>query len=710
MKPSGNSIATALGRQLKYFAGGLAALCAISLLGPTALIALGSEIDFAKARESWAFKPPKAVPAPVVTDPKWPRSEIDRFVLAALEAKSLKPVGDADRHALLRRVYFDLNGMPPKPDEVLAFVNDRSPEAFEEVVDRLLVSPQFGERWARHWFDVARYAESTGKERNFTYPNAWRYRDYVIDAFNEDKPYDEFIREQIAGDLLPARNGAQRNEHLIATGFLAIGPKGLNERKREQFVMDIVDEQIDVTSRAVLGLTVSCARCHDHKFDPIPTRDYYAIAGIFRSSETFYGTQGQQNRQPSTLLTLLTGSAAATDENFAAAVLSPARALNKLSPRPNQQRPGAAKKQQRRQAAPALVAASSGPASDAVTEHAMGVLDGRASDCPIFIRGEIDHRGEIVPRGFLTVLTTSQPPKIDPSQSGRLELANWLMSRDNPLPARVMANRVWQHLFGQGLVRTPDNFGAMGEKPSHPELLDYLASRFMDDHWSVKALIRSIVLSRVYQLSSADDKKNYAADPDNVLLWRTRPRRLDAESIRDAVLAASGQLDLTPPHGSVVAQVGDGYIGKGIKPRAFNADTNKRSVYLPIVRDLVPDILGLFDFAEPSLVVASRDVTTVPSQALFMMNSPFVSIQSEQMAKHLLELKDLDSAHRISLAYLRILSRPPNESEQTRAEDYLQQRAKGWPVTEGPTMVGTEAAWATLCQALFACAEFRYLR
>ena len=691
--------------------------------GPAAVVK--KEIDFTKAREFWAFKAPVAAPAPVVADKQWPRTDIDRFVLAGLEAKGLKPVADSDRRNLVRRVYFDLIGLPPTPEEMDAFFKDTAPDALAKVVDKLLASPQFGERWGRHWLDVARYAESTGKERNYTFPEAWRYRDYVIAAFNADKPYDQFIREQIAGDLLPAKDVAERNEHLIATGFLALGPKGLNEKSKTQFEMDLVDEQIDVTSRAVLGLTAACARCHDHKFDPIPNQDYYALAGIFRSSKTFFGTgegtgkAAQKNKNGTRLLALsdappapisapalAPAPAPPVDPLAALAAQFPRRAakLAAMSPaernrileriKANGKLPGTLP--------PVAAAAAPGQAPAAATGFAMGVQESWPGDCPLYIRGEVDNIGPTVPRGFLTVLTPGSKPAISSQQSGRRELADWLTDKANPLTARVMANRVWLNLFGDGLVRTADNFGATGEKPSNPALLDLLATQFMRDGWSVKALVRSIVLSRTYQLGTKHDAKNYEADPDNVLVWRMSPRRLDAEAIRDAVLAASGQIERTPPHGSVVANVGEGYIGKGIRPAIFNIEARYRSVYLPIVRDFVPDVLSVFDFAEPSLVVAARDTTNVPSQALFMMNSAFVTAQSQALAKRLLGMAQYDCAQRITMAYMLTLSRPPTDAERTRADAYLRSEAQG--------SLPSEKAWATFSQTLFACAEFRYLK
>ena len=730
-------------------------------------------IDPAKAKEFWAFKAPAESPAPAVKDTAWPRTDVDRFILAAQEAKGLHPVGDADKRSLIRRVYFDLIGLPPTPEQIDAFLKDSSPEAFAKVVDGLLASTHFGERWGRHWLDVARYAESTGKERNFTSPTAWRYRDYVIASFNQGKPYDQFIREQIAGDLAPANDTAQRNSQLIATGFLALGPKSLNEKNKEQFRADLVDEQIDVTTRAVLGLTVACARCHDHKFDPISQAEYYSLAGIFRSTETHYGVANynpkkpQRDRNPSSLIALASTepakpeaaaneSAPATpaesapaaqssqaggvpadfERQLAAAAASRPKLLQRLKNMTREEKirayerlaekkglakaeaapiapPSAAAKaaaQKKKRALQAAVAATPQPAEGA--EQCMGVSEGRVADAKLLIRGEVSQPSGSVPRGFLNVIgEPAKAPRIPADQSGRAQLAEGLTSKDNPLTARVAVNRVWLQLFGQGLVDTPDNFGANGGRPSHPELLDHLALQFMREGWNIKGFIRSLVLSRAYQLSTASLAAAQEVDPDNRLLWRASPRRLDAEALRDAILVASGTLETAAPKGSVVANVGEGYVGRGIRPEIFsNANAKYRSVYLPIVRDCVPEMLDAFDFAEPSLVVAARDVTNVPSQALFLMNNPFVREQSAAMAQRILAAP-LDHAGRIRFAYELALGRPPTEGERARAESYLLNEARGLlPVKAGDKSGAATLSWSTFCQALFASAEFRYLK
>eukprot|EP00913_Durusdinium_trenchii_P008842 g8308.t1 len=678
----------------------------------TAKSLVQSKIDFDAARKYWAFIPPKKHEAPRNRNQAWATSDIDRFILATLEAKGLKPVGDASRATLIRRVTFDLTGLPPTPAEVDDFVNDSSPKALEKVVDRLLASPRFGERWGRHWLDVARFAESTGKERNYPYPHAWRYRNYVIDSFNADKPYDQFIREQIAGDLLPAKNDKQYDDQAIATGFLALGPKSLNERNRLKFEMDVVDDQIDVAGRAVLGLTVACARCHDHKFDPIPTKDYYALAGIFRSTRVLSGIQGRRgvrNGGGGTAISLRTGTDAKKIAEHAEqlkklqqqlrkaetqlAKFDPAEA-RKLKRLRNQRKKNKKKRRKNQNALqppqinkddkPEVVRLKNdmkrminrmrnlrrnAPPPAAV---AMGVNDGnRPIDSKVFIKGETTEQGEVVPRGFVTVVRVEPELKIPSQASGRLELAKWMTHRTNPTTARVMANRVWAHLFGKGIVGTVDNFGRLGERPTHPELLDHLAIKLMDEGWSVKSLIKSIVLSRVYGLSTDHINANYAVDPENRLLWRSSRRRLDAESIRDAILAVSGQLNLERPDASPVARMANGEIGRGRNTGAIEGAANRRSVYMPVVRQAMPAMLKVFDVADPSLIVGQRDVTTVPTQALFMMNSPFVLRQSELTAKRLFDSKGLDDADRIKLAYRLTLGRTPTAKEQSRVLGFI---------------------------------------
>jgi cytochrome c553 len=647
-------------------------------------------------KEHWSWQPLKTSKAPAVRNAAWPRDDIDRYLLAELEKKGLQPVADAERVTLLRRVTFDLTGLPPTLAEVEAFLADDSPEAFEKVVDRLLASPAFGERWGRHWLDVARYGESTGSARNLPMPHAWRYRDWVIAAFNQDKPFDQFIREQIAGDLLPSATPQERDQQLIATGFLALGVKDVNQRFKVRYIMDNVDEQIDTVSRSVLGLTASCARCHDHKFDPIPATDYYALAGIFRSSDLCDGLRnkmgggGLDYYDTEKLLPLFSdkpadpASAAKVTEAQAAAKAAQEELQRLVKERnaktPQGTRPdpevvkvimGARQKFNRlRREALALT----DPA--VVGKVALGVRDSKTiSDTEIRVRGEAEKLGPTVPRGFLSVLEFADQPKVNPAQSGRLELAQWLTHANNPLTPRVIANRVWAHLFGRGIVSTVDNFGVTGDVPTHPELLDHLALRLKRDGWSVKKLVRSIVLSHAYQLSSAASPAGAAFDPQNQLVWRHTPRRLAAEEIRDATLAISGKLNLTPIDGSpakdypVIELRNNGPEAKKLQQTA--RESTHRSVYLPLLRTLVPESLQVFDFAEQGLVTGHRDLTTVAPQALYLLNDPFVRRQSLVLAERLLARGDLDDAGRVYWAYRATVGRTPTRAEIDRALAFL---------------------------------------
>ena len=586
-------------------------------------------------------------------------------------------------------------------------------------MDNLLASPQFGERWGRHWLDVARYAESAGDQQfNANFPHAWRYRDYVIAAFNDDKPYDRFVKEQIAGDLLPAANEKQKAEGRIATAFLALGPKNLSERNRLQFTMDLVDEQIDVLSQAFLGLTVACARCHDHKFDPIPTKDYYALAGIFRSTETCYGYGAFTllPNPPSGLIRLGPGAEqpqfgeAQTPDRRAGLKqeLAEARKLFGEMVANRTQFLGAQIERTRLQIANLESQLDSCEDDGEPKPYTMGVRErARAMDSPTYVRGEVDKPGDPVPRGYVQVL--SKEPLAIGSGSGRLELAEAIASRDNPLTARVMANRVWLHLFGSGIVATPDNFGASGLKPSNPQLLDYLAVSFMDEGWSVKRLIRRIVLSRAYQLSSEYDGKNYEVDPDNALVWRMAKKRQDAESLRDSMLAISGQLDPTPLTGSIVARAGEAiFIGGARRPLVADPRFAGRSVYLPVIRRQLPEVLTLFDFADATVVAGERSTTTVPAQGLFLLNNAWVIGQAGITADRLLAGESSDGA-RIKEGYLLFFGRPPTDQERQAALDFL--------VTYERSLIGESAggasrdraAWSALCQAWFASAEFMYI-
>ncbi|HAL70383.1 MAG TPA: hypothetical protein DCP71_01230 [Verrucomicrobiales bacterium] len=691
------------------------------------------EINMAEGRKHWAFVPPAEAPVPELKTANWAVSKIDQWVLAGLEQAGLKPVAQADRRTLIRRIAFDLTGLPPTPEEVEAYVNDTSPQATQRVVDQYLESPRFGERWGRHWLDVARYGESSGKEVNLLYPHAWRYRDYVIDAFNRDKPYDQFLKEQIAGDLMRFDNKRDQAEKIVATGFLAIGSKGHNNRDRRQFNMDLVDEQIDALSQSMLGLTLACARCHDHKFDPVTQRDYYALAGIFLSSETLYGTHQQlQNNNPGTLIEL----DPAAQQVSALAKIAPAEAAE-LKQRydtaqkaaEEAQREAAARNRENRDrngAASFLRIRAARDRAESVKADldqfhddgsprtlAMGTLDrARPVNSPLLVRGDLKQPADIVPRGLVEVLCAEGEPRNISEGSGRLDLAWFIASKDNPLTARVMANRIWLKLMGSGLVSTPDNFGIMGQKPSHPELLDFLALSFMRQGWSVKQLIREIMLTRSYQMASTYDAQNFAVDPDNKLHWRMNQRRLEAEAVRDAMLAVSGNLNLYPVDGSPVARAAEGREGLLMLNRELvGKPYNYRSIYLPIIRDLIPEALSVFDFPDASLVNGERDSTNVPSQSLFLMNNPQVLSAADALAARIAKQSG-SPMDRLAYAYQLVFSRAPTEPELAAIRSFwmrFPQQVAAGKSTQQARDQAQYTALSAFCQSLFASAEFRYL-
>lgn len=668
--------------------------------------AVASRIDIEAGRQFWAYQPPSKTPPPASGTTGWPRTAIDRFVERQLNEHGLHPVGDAAPEALIRRLYFVLTGLPPSTEEArrwvsqLQAVNGRQ-SVVTKLVDELLASDRYGERWGRHWLDVARYAESTGGDHNNVYQHAWRYRDYVIDAFNNDKPFDQFIREQIAGDLLPIVNDEEWANNIIATGFLAIGVKSVGDEDQQRFFADLVDEQIDATTRAFLATTVACARCHDHKFDPIPQADYYAIAGIFRSTETHYGLLKAQARQATTLIDLTgmgppPGTPDLSAAEYAALVKQrddAARAVDdamkKIRSGENVFRGLLRKLRSDRDETAAALQAYSHRGQPRV--FAMGTQDRDAAlPTRLLVRGELDKPAQFVERGVLQVLSpqgkhtlaaltndasfrrhraNGLPSPSYRSDSGRLELAEWISSPENPLTARVIANRVWHWMFGRGLVRTVDDFGHAGEKPSHPELLDFLATRLIEENWSIKTMIREIALSRTWQLASTYDAQNYAIDPDNQFCWRMNSRRLEAEAIRDALLAVSGQLDLQRPLGTYLREAGEGGVGQNVfEPVIRSIDANTRSVYLPRVRSVLPEMLETFDAPDASLVIGSRETTSSPLQSLFLMNNSFVQDHAAALAER---LGNLPREKQITMAYEYAFGRQPTDRERELASQFL---------------------------------------
>ncbi|HVT72605.1 MAG TPA: PSD1 and planctomycete cytochrome C domain-containing protein [Lacunisphaera sp.] len=619
----------------------------------------------------WAFQPVRKPAVPAVHDTSWASSPIDQFVLAALESRGLHPNAPADKRTLIRRATFDLTGLPPTEPDIQRFLADDSPDAFAKVVDRLLASPAYGERWARYWLDVARYSDTKGdapKRDDPRNPWAWTYRDYVIDAFNSDKPYDRFIVEQLAADRLLAEAGARdrrrppepANDHriLAALGFLTLGNQFDGRRD------DVIADQIDVTSKAFLGLTVACARCHDHKFDPIPTKDYYSLYGVF--ANTVVPTR--PSLQP-TLLAEVPSTPEYRDYLAKSADLD--RQQDALEARFLEFRRSRNRDPQARRE---LIRAELGLQRDlgnleanhpGAPARANAVFDvPRAHDYPVLVRGEPQHKGDVVPRRFLECL--SPDPKHRPvwnHGSGRLELARAIADPRNPLTARVLVNRVWQELFGVGFVPTPDDLGNMSTPPVHPELLDWLAATFVESGWSIKKLQRTILLSRTYQESAEANPNAIALDPSNRLLWRANLRRLDFEEIYDSLLAIAGTLDRTVG-GRPIAPADDGF-------------GTRRALYTYIDRRNPPELLTQFDFPNPDTPTGRRYDTTVPQQALFLMNSPLV-VETARKLTHRPEFADLDrDEDRVTSLYLAIFQRPPTEQEVKLGVDYIRANPGG---------------------------------
>jgi hypothetical protein len=660
-----------------------------------------STIDLDEGRKHWSFQPITSPPVPTVKDTSWPRTDIDRFILATLEAKGLKPVTDATAEQMRRRVALDLTGLPPDQTDPSDLMRTR----------------RFAERWARHWLDVARYAESTGGGHNVMLPLAFRYRDWVVDAIHADLPYDHFVRQQIAGDLLHPKDDAAA----IATGFLCIGTKDLRENDQKRFRMDMAEEQLDALGRAFLGLTIACAKCHDHKFDPIPTRDYYALAGILTSSEPMLGARRNRQRDPfaAGVLPMAAGGSDFTDADQAS-MLKQRVELTYAQLKHRDARwavmdelkipiKKATKEQDAIVDARESVKAAAANVEklrmgyetlrqryNAALQHSMTALrEDKPVDVPIHIRGEDAHLGEIVPRGFLQVLTTPETKPVNRNQSGRLELAEWIASQQNPLTARVMVNRLWQHLFGTGLVETPDDFGKTGQPPSNAALLDHLATRFIAHGWSLKKMIAEIMQSRVYHLSTAHHAAAYEADPANRLHWRMNRRRLDSDALIDSVLHISGSLKLGPPAPRYVPMDKDDRIKEMRPPEWLAPLTQHRTIYQPVLRDYVPEDWKVFDFPDPELVTGKRSITTVPTQALYLMNSPFIVEQSQKTANKLMQATS-DTNTLIQAAYQAILSRQASTQEMNDALAL-------WKALDG------SKALPALCQTLFASAEFRTL-
>ena len=854
----------------------------------------GAEYDFGPGREHWAFQAMRRPTPPPVRNESWVRKPIDRFILSRLELEGLDPVGPAGKRQLLRRVTFDLTGLPPTPAAIDAFLADTRSDAYERVVDRLLASPRYGERWGRHWLDVARYADSNGLDENVAHRNAFLYRDWVIAAFNDDLPYHQFVKAQIAGDLLPAASDEERFANLRATGFLTVGAKVLAEQDVDKMLIDIVDEQVNVVGRAFLAEPIGCARCHDHKFDPIPTADYYAMAGIMRSTKTMGGedsrwverpladeatvdayeaaqelveeaeeavsavidAQNEELRRPrreALAAYLLAAEEAysywsedeeanrvAMDEVYriaerdgleVAVVAKWVRAFFDYREGPPVQGDGAnpsvvfeiwdtyasadpSTYEKVTEDLRSLIASEKvliapltrnlvrGPAPRSLEEvawryanlfgvidiawsehlqrlglrdeeelsprdfrlpreqeelrrlvydgrlcilclpqteeerfypeevmtelaalravveereaaspprplYAMSVQEDEIVDLPVHIRGShLNLTDTPQPRGFLRVTDhLVPPPPIPANESGRLQLAEWITHPEHPLTARVMVNRLWHWHFGRGLVDTPSNFGATGSTPTHPELLDWLPRRFIEQGWSVKALHREILLSSTYRLSTDYGRVQAATDEGNQLHWRMNRRRLEVEPIRDSLLQLAGTLDLTMG-GRVEEYNPRGYVfSEGNTFGQFNFyAAPRRSVYMPVVRNAIYDIFAGFDFGNASDSVGARPATVVPSQALLMMNSEFVETQARRFAERLLADTAASPEARIATAFVYAYGRQASQAEIDDSLSFLAEMRNVAPAGEEETF-----AWTRLCHVILGASEFIYI-
>ena len=652
-------------------------------------------------RQFWAFQPPRSPVPPAVQDEGWVQTPLDRFVLTALEARGLKPAPRADKRTLVRRITFDLTGLPPTSEEIERFVADESPLAVQMLVDRLLQSPRYGERWGRHWLDIARYADSNGMDENLAFEHAHRYRDYVIRAFNDDKPYDQFILEQLAGDLLPAVAGEtleQQQSRLIATGFLSIGPKMLADDDPQKKEMDIIDEQVDTLGKAFLGMTLGCARCHDHKFDPIPAADYYALAGILKSTKTMENFRVVAEWHEHSL---------ETDEQRQQreAIEKQIEELDKQIAERKKWEPEA---ESTKQDVARLEAEKKQLESQRrKAPRAMGVREGAPQNLKIHLRGSHTTLGAETPRGYLQVVALPDVSPPTGSQSGRLELAQWLVHPEHPLTSRVMVNRIWRWHFGKGIVPSVDNFGRLGEPPTNQALLDWLAVEFIRSGWSIKAMHRLILTSSTYQMSTRYDEAAAALDPENKLLWRFDRRRLEAEEVRDAILAVGGRLDLTMG-GSLLPFANREYVTKRDKMVA-SYQSNRRSVYLPVYRSAVYDVLQTFDFADPSTLEGSRPTTTVTPQALFMMNSGIVADSAAALAEELVTIENPTEAGRLNAAFRRVLGREPASGEAETFLATLGQLRADYVAAGDEEGQAQKKAWRSLCRVLIGSTEFLYV-
>lgn len=676
-----------------------------------------SSIDIESERGFWAFQPLHVSEPDGASSRGWAETRIDQYLFEQGRAVGLSVNQDADRRTLIRRLAIDLLGLPPTAEEIDEYVNDASPNAWERLVDRYLASPRYGERWGRHWLDVARYADSNGLDENICHGNAWRYRDYVVNSFNSDKPYSDFVVEHLAGDLLPKSGNTEVDQaRIVATGYLVIGPKVLAEVDELKMEMDIVDEQIDTLGKTFLGMTFGCARCHDHKFDPVRTDDYYSLVGIFRSTYTMesFTKIAKWNETPipseadQVLVAKYEQELAAKRAEAQAALDEAKRKLTETLPAGTnlpenfeEQFPAETKQKLvdlRKQV-------SDLEKSPPVVSTAMAVKDGKIANAVIHPRGNHLAKGSEVPRGIPAVLDR-KTLDIKENSSGRLELAEWIASEENALAARVIANRIWYWRFGKGIVGSPDNFGVLGEKPSNPALLDYVAETLIRHEFSIKSLHREMLQSHVYRLSSESSEINFERDPDNRALMRYPFRRMDVEAIRDSSLAAAGELDLTMG-GTLVQVANRAFFFDHTSKDDTKYDSNRRAIYMPVVRNNLYDMFQLFDYTDAGVPSGERASTIVASQALFSLNSELELQVAERYAQRVLR-EQQDPESRVREVYLSAFGRVPSAIEASQALQFVEGFKSNSKIT---VEVERElAAWTAFCQAVLISNEFVYVR
>jgi len=633
--------------------------------------------DWPELQRHWAWQPLRRPIPPKISRMALIKNPIDQFVVSRLAENSLRQPAPAATATLVRRSFLDLLGIPPSPTELSLWVTaiDRTPGKrdmqFSLMIDELLERPQYGERWGRHWLDVARYSDTGGwTQDNRSHPFAWRYRDWVVSAFNADMPYDQFVTSQIAGDHMDT-------ESAIGTGFFALGPSyssdGGDPESIAQAKSETLDDRVDTFSRAFLGLTVSCARCHDHKFDPIPTQDYYSIAGIFNNS--------RETETP--LVDVEIQKAYHAHQGKIRAAQDKVKQLQKI-PKDEKREPTEQEKaeiQSWQEKTTALKATAPAKYDFAHTIH-----DSGSSDMKIALRGNLLKSGEVAPRRFLRIVEGSKRDHFKQG-SGRIQLAKAVVAPSNPLTARVIVNRIWMNHFGNALVRTPSNFGILGEAPSHPKLLDWLAVEFIESGWSIKSMHRKIMNSATYQSSSEFDQRAFESDGDNRLLWRMQPRRMDVETWRDSLLAVTGELDMT---------LGGPSIDRIV-------DSRRRTLYAKVSRNEPKgsdEFLRLFDFPIPRASAAKRTSNVLPQQFLFMMNSPFM-LQRATALSILLQRKESTDEARVNLAYSLLHGRAPTAQEREISHQFL---------TAQPSTTQSLDRWQQYCQAMLSANEFMYIR